>query len=86
MLLGVDSLEGDRNFSFVLSRSRLTQDQILGEVKSGELFGVLEIDIHTPDYLKERFKDFQPIIKHSQITIDDVSIKNTLHCHILIQL
>ena len=51
----------------------LTQDQILEEVKSGEMFGIVQCDISVPDHLKDRYKDFQPIIKHADISVDDVS-------------
>jgi hypothetical protein len=50
----------------------LREREILAGILDGSIFGIVECDIEVPDGLKDRFKDFQPIIKHANITIEDV--------------
>lgn len=54
-------------------RYKLTQKQIIEEVKSGTLFAFVECDIETPDHLKDTYSEFQLVIKHSLMSRDDVS-------------
>ena len=42
-----------------------TFEKILEGVRNESLYGFLIVDIHTPDELKEKFKDFSLIIKNS---------------------
>jgi len=53
-------------------RYKLTEDQILAEVKSEKLFGMVECDIETTDELKNAFAEFQPIPKHAYMQRKDV--------------
>ena len=53
-------------------RHRITEQQIIEEVKSGKLFGMVECDIETPEELKTVFSEFQPIAKHARISRDDI--------------
>lgn len=66
-------------------RYKISEKQILEEVKSGKMFGMIEVDIHTPDKYKQAFSEFQPITKHSELTREDIgshmkefAIKNEL--------
>ena len=61
----------DPRYSFVppLNNSKkykLTESEIIDGIKSGTIFGLAEVDIHTPDHLKERFKEMTPVFKHCQ--------------------
>ena len=63
-----------QNQSIVIDkRWKLTEKQIIDEVKSGQLFGMVECDINTPDHLKTIFSEYQPITKHSQVSREDLS-------------
>jgi len=53
-------------------RRKLNFDKILKGVYSGELFGFLLCDIHTPEELKSYFKDLPPIFKNSLVSRDDI--------------
>ena len=53
----------------VTPKRKLTFEKILG-VRNESLYGFLIVDIHTPDELKEKFKDFPLIIKNSFISLD----------------
>jgi len=44
-----------------LSDLDATHHSISNGILTGELFGVLLCDIHTPDHLKEHFSEFCPI-------------------------
>uniref|UniRef100_A0A915JIW5 Uncharacterized protein n=1 Tax=Romanomermis culicivorax TaxID=13658 RepID=A0A915JIW5_ROMCU len=39
---------------------------------NGTMFGFAKVDISTPKCLKEEYADFPPIIKHADISIDDI--------------
>ena len=38
---------------------------MLKKICNGELFGLVECDVHVPDYLKPLFEDFPPLFKMS---------------------
>ena len=50
----------------------MTFEKILEGIRNESLYGFLIVDIHTPDKLKENFKDFPLIIKNSFISLDDI--------------
>jgi len=54
--------------------STLTQNQILEAVKTGQLFGVIECDIHVPDHLKQKFSEMCPIFKNTNIAKEDIGL------------
>lgn len=53
-------------------RYMLTEETIIEDIKTGKIFGLVEIDIHTPDNLKSNYAVWQPIIKHAIISRSDV--------------
>lgn len=54
------------------ARRFLTQERILAEIESGEFFGMVECDIRVPEALEAEFSEFQPIIKHANVTRSDI--------------
>lgn len=64
----------------LFTRPYLTEKQILEGVQNGSIFGVIECDLHVPDNLRDRFKDFQPIIKSANVTIDDIGDHMKSYC------
>ena len=46
--------------------------QIQEEVKVGDFFGAVEVDIHVPNVLKSRFAEMTPIFKNVDISINDI--------------
>ena len=53
-------------------KRHMTQDEILGAVKTDMLFGLVECDIHVPEALQPHFAEMQPIFKNANITCDDI--------------
>ena len=49
-----------------------TETQLLDEVRNGSLFGAVEVDIHVPDELKQKFSEMTPIFKNVDISLDDI--------------
>ena len=49
----------------------LTTSDILELVKTGELFGILRVDIETPEHLKEMLSEMCPIFQNVDIRLDD---------------
>ena len=41
----------------------LSKDQFLQLLSTDELYGLVLVDIHVPDHLKEYFEEFPPIFK-----------------------
>jgi G:T-mismatch repair DNA endonuclease (very short patch repair protein) len=54
------------------TRFRLSEKQIITEVKEGTLFGMVECDLHVPEELYDVFSEFQPVIKHAYVSRDDI--------------
>ena len=50
----------------------LTTSDILELVQTEELFGILRVDIETPEHLKEMFSEMCPIFKNVDIRLGDV--------------
>ena len=54
------------------SVAAINTDTIVQAVLDKTLFGLVYCDLHVPDDLKTRFKDFPPIFKNTDVTIDDI--------------
>ena len=54
------------------NRIFLSEGQIIEEVKTGKMFGMVQCDIETPEELKTAFAEFQPIPKHAKLSKNDV--------------
>ena len=50
----------------------MTEEKIVQQVKSGELFGVIECDISVPEQLKAHFQEMTPIFKNTEISREDI--------------
>ena len=61
----VEPLNADKKF-------KMSEDEILKDVRSGKLFALVTVDLHTPEHLKEKFSEMTPIFKHSEITRQDI--------------
>lgn len=53
-------------------RYKVTESQIIKDVIEGKIFGMVEVDIHTPEKYKDLYSEFQPISKHAMISRDDI--------------
>ena len=56
----------------VQPKRQLSFRKIIEGVKNGTLYGFLLVDIHTPNHLKEKYKDFPLIIKNTFASRDDI--------------
>ena len=50
----------------------MSEADILQAVKQNTLFGMVQCDIHVPDYLKTTFEEMTPIFKNTDISINDI--------------
>ena len=46
--------------------------RLIDVVKSGSIFGIISVDIHTPEHLKDYFSEMTPIFKNTLVSIEDV--------------
>ena len=53
-------------------RYQLTEQCIIDEVKSGKLYGMIECGVTVPERLRPIFEEFQPIVKHANLSLDHV--------------
>ena len=51
---------------------RLSQKEILEKVEDGSLFGMVQVDIHTPEHLKVFFQEMTPIFKNKLVSRENV--------------
>ena len=51
---------------------KLSEKQIIAGIENGTIFGIAEVDIYTPNHLKEKFSEMTAIFKHAEISRDDV--------------
>ena len=49
----------------------MSAERILSEVRNERLFGCVQVDIHVPDHLKQKFSEMCPIFKNTEISCDD---------------
>ena len=56
----------------VQPKRQLSFHKIVEGVKNVTLYGFLLVDIHTPNHLKEKYKDFTLIIKNTFVSRDDI--------------
>ena len=56
----------------ITPKRKLTFEKIVEGILNETLYGFLIVDIHTPNELKEKFKDFSLIIKNSFISRKDI--------------
>ncbi len=49
--------------------------QLKKDVLNNELFGFIQVDIETPEDLKEKFSDMCPIFKNAEIKFEDIGEK-----------
>ena len=62
----------DRMIMWQDNHSVVTVNFTLDKIINNEVDGIAFVDIHTPDELKERFKQFAPIIKHASVKMKDI--------------
>ena len=53
-------------------KSSMTETSIIQGVLDGSIFGLIQVDIHTPEHLKADFAEMTPIFKNSLVSLDDV--------------
>jgi len=53
-------------------KSTMSEAEILAAVTSGELFGMVEVDIEVPPELKDHFAEMPPIFKNVDIRREDI--------------
>ena len=54
------------------SKYRMTQSEIVECVKTGAIFGAVEVDINVPEELKGKFSEMTPIFKNTTVTENDI--------------
>ena len=57
-----------------------TEAKILEGVRDGSLFGLVKVDIHTPDWLKPRLAEFPPIFKNQKVARENISPFMRAYC------
>ena len=51
---------------------KMTQEQILTDVRTGTLFGMIECDVRVPEELRAHFAEMQPLFKNVNMSRDDL--------------
>ena len=54
------------------TKIKVTQNEIIEGVKKGSIFGLVCVDIETPEELKDHFSEMTPIFKNTLVSRDDV--------------
>ena len=54
------------------SRRSLAAEQLLKEIKEGDLFGYLQCDIAVPQNLRSKFVNFPPIFKNTLVSESEI--------------
>ena len=75
-----------KTLKVVQTKRQLSFNKILG-VKNKTLYGFLLVDIHTPNHLKKKYKDFPLVIKSTLISRDDIGeyMRNVAEKHGLLK-
>ena len=64
----------------VRNRPTMTEADVLDKVKTGELFGLIKVDILTPEWLKPRLDEFPAIFKNCPVSREDISPMMRRYC------
>ena len=72
-----ESLSFLENIKIGNTRKKISIEKILEGVRNESLYSFFIVDIHTPDKMKEKFKDFSLIIKNSLVSLDDIGWYST---------
>ena len=51
---------------------RMTEQEVLNNIRNDLIFGAVEVDLHVPNELKELFQEMPPIFKNVSVTSDDI--------------
>ena len=54
------------------SKGLIPVGQLLEKIKARQVAGIAFVDIYTPEYSKEYYKQFAPIIKHASVQLKDI--------------
>ena len=54
------------------TKNKLSEKEILDGVQAGHIFGMIQVDIHTPENLKQMLEEMTPIFKNTLVSRDDV--------------
>ena len=49
-----------------------TMQDIIDDIISKKMFGFVQVDIHVPDHLIDKFSEFPPLFKNTEIQIGDI--------------
>jgi G:T-mismatch repair DNA endonuclease (very short patch repair protein) len=55
-----------------IAQKKLSQSEILKNIEKGVTFGLIQVDIETPENLKNYFSEMTPIFKNTYVSRDDV--------------
>ena len=55
-----------------IKKKTLSRNDLLAKLLDGSFFGVILVDIHTPDHLRHRFREMTPIFKHASLSREDI--------------
>lgn len=50
----------------------MSRKLILDGIKENKIFGVVEVDLHVPDSLKDYFSEMTPVFKHGIVDFSDI--------------
>jgi hypothetical protein len=53
-------------------RTTMSENEVLSKITEGEIFGVVECDIHVPEDKKEKFSEMTPIFKNVDIPFEAI--------------
>ena len=54
------------------TKKNMSENEIIEGIKNGEIFGMAQVDIHTPENLKEHFSEMTPVFKNTRVKREDV--------------
>jgi hypothetical protein len=55
------------------SKKGKTLDDVVGDIRSGKFFGLVECDLRVPSYLEEKFAEMAPIFKNVDVSREHLS-------------
>ena len=56
------------------------QQQLLDDIRRDKIFGFVKCDIHVPDHLIDKFSEYPPIFKNTEINIEDIGETMQAYC------
>ena len=79
----ITECEWKKPVTVTIPRPSPTVQELVAEIVTGEVFGIVCCDLHVPPHLIEKFSPFPPIFKNTSIDLDNIGSHMQRYCKMI---